>query len=124
MLTRTVVLIAELPLFRWVVTLVSQVRRVTEVVRGWRSCRAWEEHYLQASSYACALQYEPVGRFATLEAVVDHYSKDVKPHPNLDGRLRRRFNFSDGEKAALVVFLKTLSDPKFVTDPRFSDPFQ
>jgi cytochrome c peroxidase len=64
------------------------------------------------------------GRFATLEAVIDHYSKDVKPHPNLDGRLRRRFNFTDGEKAALVAFLKTLSDRKFITDPKFSDPFQ
>lgn len=64
MVTMTVVQIAELPRFRWVVTLVSQVRRVTEVVRVWRSCRAWEEHYLQASSYACALQYEPVGCFA------------------------------------------------------------
>jgi cytochrome c peroxidase len=64
------------------------------------------------------------GRFATLEAVIDHYSKDVKPHPNLDGRLRRRLNFTDGEKAALVAFLKTLSDRKFIADPKFSDPFQ
>jgi cytochrome c peroxidase len=64
------------------------------------------------------------GRLATLEAVIDHYSKDVKPHPNLDGRLRRRLNFDDAQKAALVAFLKTLSDPKFITDPKFSDPFQ
>jgi cytochrome c peroxidase len=64
------------------------------------------------------------GRLATLEAVIDHYSKDVKPHPNLDGRLRRRLNLTEGEKAALVAFLKTLSDPKFLTDPKFSDPFQ
>jgi cytochrome c peroxidase len=64
------------------------------------------------------------GRLATLEAVVDHYSKDVKPHPNLDGRLRRRLNFGDDQKAALVAFLKTLSDPKFITDPKFSDPFE
>jgi cytochrome c peroxidase len=64
------------------------------------------------------------GRLATLEAVIDHYSKEIKPHPNLDGRLRRRFNFSEGQKAALVAFLKTLSDTKFITDPKFSDPFQ
>jgi cytochrome c peroxidase len=64
------------------------------------------------------------GRFATLEAVIDHYSKDIKPHPNLDGRLRRRLNFTDSERAALVAFLKTLSDRKFITDPKFSDPFQ
>jgi cytochrome c peroxidase len=64
------------------------------------------------------------GRLATLEAVIDHYSREVKPHPNVDGRVRRRRNFSDRDKAALVAFLKTLTDRKFITDPKFSDPFQ
>jgi cytochrome c peroxidase len=64
------------------------------------------------------------GRFATLEAVIDHYSNDIKRHPNLDNRLRRRRNFDAVQKAALIAFLKTLSDYKFITDPKFSDPFQ
>ncbi|MBN9121222.1 MAG: c-type cytochrome [Planctomycetes bacterium] len=76
------------------------------------------------------------GRFATLEDVVEHYSTGIRSHPNLDGRLRnpggppfagrptRGFQFSTGERAALVAFLKTLSDQKFVTDPKFSDPFE
>jgi cytochrome c peroxidase len=64
------------------------------------------------------------GRFATLEAVIDHYSSGIQQHPNLNGRLRRRLNFTSGQKAALVAFLKTLSDTKFITDPKFSDPFQ
>jgi cytochrome c peroxidase len=64
------------------------------------------------------------GRFATLEAVIDHYSQGVKQHPNLDPRLRRRLNFDARQKAALVAFLKTLSDRQFLTDPKFSDPFQ
>gem|GEM_PF-246454 len=63
------------------------------------------------------------GRFDTLEKVIDHYGKEVKPHPNLDPRMRR-LNFTDSEKAALVAFLKTLTDQKFLTDPKFSDPFQ
>jgi cytochrome c peroxidase len=63
------------------------------------------------------------GRFDTLEKVIDHYSKEVKPHANLDPRMRR-LNFTDNEKAALVAFLKTLTDQKFLTDPKFSDPFQ
>jgi cytochrome c peroxidase len=63
------------------------------------------------------------GRFDTLEKVIDHYSKDVKAHPNLDPRMRR-LNFTDNEKAALVAFLKTLTDQKFLTDPKFSDPFR
>src|SRR5262249_36071640 len=64
------------------------------------------------------------GRFETLEKVVDHYSTGVKQHPNLDGRLRRRLNFNDAQKAALLAFLRTLSDRSFITDPRFADPFQ
>jgi cytochrome c peroxidase len=63
------------------------------------------------------------GRFDTLEKVIDHYGKEVKPHPNLDPRMRR-LNFTDTEKAALLAFLKTLTDEKFLTDPKFSDPFQ
>jgi cytochrome c peroxidase len=64
------------------------------------------------------------GRLATLEDVIDHYSKNVKPHPNVDGRVRRRLNFDDAQKAALVAFLKTLTDKKFITDPKFADPFE
>jgi cytochrome c peroxidase len=63
------------------------------------------------------------GRFDTLEKVIDHYSKEVKPHPNLSPPMRR-LNFTDSEKAALVAFLKTLTDQKFLTDPKFSDPFR
>jgi cytochrome c peroxidase len=63
------------------------------------------------------------GRFDTLDKVIDHYSKDVKPHPNLDPRMHR-LNFTDSEKAALLSFLKTLTDNTFLTDPRFSDPWR
>jgi cytochrome c peroxidase len=63
------------------------------------------------------------GRFDTLEKVIDHYSKGVKAHPNLDPRVHR-LNFTGPEKAALVAFLKTLTDQKFLTDPKFSDPFR
>jgi len=67
------------------------------------------------------------GRFATLEEVVEFYSTGVKPHPNLDGPLRgprERLKMDDAEKADLVAFLKTLSDPRFLADPKFSDPFE
>jgi len=68
------------------------------------------------------------GRFQTLAEVVDHYGSGIKSHPNLDGRLRGpgrdRLRTSPGERAALVAFLKTLSDPAFLTDPKFSDPFE
>ena len=33
-------------------------------------------------------------------------------------------NFTNSEKAALVAFLKTLTDHHFLSDPKFSDPFK
>ncbi|MCI0457506.1 MAG: c-type cytochrome [Gemmataceae bacterium] len=64
------------------------------------------------------------GRFTTLEAVIDHYSRGIKQHPNLEGRLRRGLNFDTSQRADLVAFLKTLTDRQFLSDPKFSDPFQ
>ena len=71
------------------------------------------------------------GRFATLEEVVEHYNSGVQAHPNLDNRLRqggnngepRRLNLSNQEKAALVAFMKTLTDNEFITDEKYSNPF-
>jgi cytochrome c peroxidase len=68
------------------------------------------------------------GRFATLEEVVDHYSTGVRISPTLDPRLRRggrpiRPAFTDDERAALVAFLRTLTDTTITTAPRWSDPF-
>lgn len=69
------------------------------------------------------------GRFATLEAVIDHYSEGVQPSPNLgppffagtDGV--PQIDMSQQEKDALVAFLLTLTDDTLATDPKFSDPF-
>lgn len=61
------------------------------------------------------------GRLATLEDVVEHYSSGVKRHPNAGAV--GRFAFDAKDKAALVAFMKTLTDETFLTDPRFSDPW-
>ncbi len=70
------------------------------------------------------------GRFATLMDVVNFYDHGVCDNPSLDPMLRdpvtgqvRRLNLTQEQKEALVAFLNTLTDPKFLTDPRFSDPF-
>jgi len=63
------------------------------------------------------------GRFATLDAVIDHYSSGGKKHPNKDVRIQP-MHFTNSEKAAIIAFLKTLTDPMFLSDPKFSDPFQ
>lgn len=70
------------------------------------------------------------GRFMTLEQVVEHYSTGVKNHPNLSAPLRdpgnnvRLLNLSTADKAALVAFLNTLTDPVLVNDEKFSNPFK
>ena len=76
------------------------------------------------------------GRFETLREVIEHYDAEVAPHPFLDMHLldRRlvvtggpvrpiRLGLTDGETADLIAFLETLTDPAFLADPRFSDPF-
>ena len=70
------------------------------------------------------------GRFATLEQVVEHYNSGVKNHPNLSQQLRlpngqpRLLNLSDADKAALVAFLKTLTDTNVTADVKYSSPFK
>ena len=108
---------------------------------------------------ALTAPYMHDGRFKTLEEVVNHYSDNIKAHPNLDGRLSEggwggptffegdfianggpttsfnigdstftvtpvRMHLTDLQKKSLVAFLQTLTDFKYVSDPRFSDPFQ
>jgi cytochrome c peroxidase len=74
------------------------------------------------------------GRFATLEEVVEFYNSGVVDNPNLSPPLRnppgspnagqpRRLNLTTEQKAALVAFMKTLTDTSLATDTKFSDPF-
>ena len=63
------------------------------------------------------------GRFTTLDQVLEHYSSGGKKHPNKDIRVQP-LNLTASEKAALLAFMKTLTDPHFLSDPRFSDPWR
>lgn len=70
------------------------------------------------------------GRFATLEEVVEHYNSGIKAHPTLAPALTDpngnpvQLNFTSTEKAALVAFLKTLTDESVSTEEKWSDPFE
>ena len=71
------------------------------------------------------------GRFATLRQVVEFYNNDIQNSPELDNRLRgpggngvRRMNLNQQEIDALVAFMETLTDPTFIQDEKFSDPFR
>jgi len=69
------------------------------------------------------------GRFQTLDQVLEHYSSNIQDLPNLspwlnNGSTAPGMNLSDLDKQALIAFLNTLTDEKFLKDQRFSDPFR
>jgi cytochrome c peroxidase len=53
------------------------------------------------------------GRFATLQAVLEHYSSVARQAARPDRRLAR-VPFSSAERTALIAFLESLSDESFV----------
>ena len=54
------------------------------------------------------------GRFAKLEDVVAHYNQPLHQSPTLDPKLNPAgLGLNKDDQAALVAFLKTLTDPKF-----------
>src|SRR4029450_9928254 len=60
------------------------------------------------------------GRFATLDALIDHYSDNAILDPNLGYMIPvGPLTFTASEKAALIAFLKTLTDQTLLTDARF-----
>lgn len=70
------------------------------------------------------------GRFSTLEEVVEHYNSGIQNHPTLSPALTDtngdpiRLNFTETEKAALVAFLKTLTDTSLSSEEKWSNPFK
>jgi len=58
-------------------------------------------------------------KFATLEEVLDHYSSGILPSATLDPSLANGIPMTIAEKAAIIVFLKTLTDKAFTQDERF-----
>jgi cytochrome c peroxidase len=58
---------------------------------------------------ALTAPYMHDGRFPTLDAVLDHYASAAERHVG-DARLRS-FNLSADERADLIAFLNTLTDP-------------
>lgn len=66
---------------------------------------------------ALTAPYMHDGRFDTLEAVIEHYSSGLTQRDTLDPNLAKHpksgLQLSEADKAALVAFLKTLTDPKY-----------
>jgi cytochrome c peroxidase len=78
---------------------------------------------------AVTAPYMHDGSIATLSEVLDHYAAGGRasahgagPSP-LQSEFVRGFTLTDQEKQDVLAFLESLTDPEFLTDPRFSDPF-
>jgi len=84
---------------------------------------------------AVTAPYMHDGSIATLEAVIDHYAAGGRTirggefkgigsrNPNKSSFVKG-FRLTPREKQDLLNFLKSLTDEKFLTDPRFSDPWK
>ena len=77
---------------------------------------------------AVTAPYMHDGRFADLEAVIEHYNSGIQAHPNLSFPLNFagnpiRMNFSEEDKAHLIAFLNTLTDDTLLHAKKFSNPF-
>lgn len=67
------------------------------------------------------------GRFQTLEEVVEFYSTGVHNTETVDPLMVYAYKGGVGltphEKVALIAFLKTLSDPDYLSNPELENPF-
>ena len=65
------------------------------------------------------------GRFYSLEAVLNFYDENVENQKNLDPILKQNgrigIPMTENEKKAMITFLKTLTDQKFITNPAFAE---
>jgi cytochrome c peroxidase len=63
------------------------------------------------------------GRIATLEAVIEHYATGGQAPAGRASSLIRTFAVTSDEMHDLIEFLRSLTDTRFLSNPRFSDPF-
>lgn len=69
---------------------------------------------------AVTAPYMHDGSLPTLDAVLDHYRAGGKSHPNKSSLLRP-FDLTPAERADLLAFLHSLTDPAFLTNPEFRE---
>lgn len=62
------------------------------------------------------------GSLPNLEAVIDHYTDGIRPHPNLDPLLHK-LALGPQQRDDLIAFLKCLTDEPFTAKSSLSSPF-
>jgi len=73
---------------------------------------------------AASAPYMHDGSIADLAGVIAHYAAGGRARGPLTSPFLPGFRLSAGETADLVAFLESLTDRDFLTDPRFSNPWQ
>ncbi len=68
---------------------------------------------------ALTAPYMHDGRFDTLDQVLRHYRGDLQA--TVDPQLRKAAALSDADASDILAFLDTLTDERFVHDPRFAE---
>jgi len=63
------------------------------------------------------------GRFRTLMDVVRHYNEGGMESKNKD-KLIKPLHLTEREMEDLVLFLESLTDDKFINNPKFQDPWK
>lgn len=67
------------------------------------------------------------GRFNTLEEVIDHYNEGLRYNASLNPALAMTMGtglmLNGTDKAALIAFLRTLTDSNLIQDSRYASPF-
>ncbi|MES2515754.1 MAG: cytochrome c peroxidase [Bacteroidota bacterium] len=61
------------------------------------------------------------GRFSGLGQCLEHYNSGIVTSPTLDMQLQGGIALTEQNKSDLIAFLKTLTDTKYLSNPRFSD---
>lgn len=90
--------------------------------------RIFKSPSLKSVGVAGAFMHD--GRFSTLDQVVEFYNSGVQAGSALDPRLTapggapRVLNLSVADKAALVAFLRALTDTTLAADAKFLTPFR
>jgi len=62
------------------------------------------------------------GRFKNLNEVLNHYIRGVVKSPTLSIHLQNPIQLTSNEKVDLMAFLLTLSDRKFIFNPKHAYP--
>ena len=73
---------------------------------------------------ALTAPYMHDGSIATLEEVLEHYSKGGRAPNSQQSPIMRPLDLNAQERSDLIAFLHSLTDPVVISDPRWSDPFR